>query len=159
MKITVSLEEETYRRVRVIAAERDTSVSALVKRFLLEFGSDESETERLKRQERELRERFGPWPEPTEWLLRMAELRLLAARWHIATVHLEEVLDKSVGPLDVVLGYRNPRRIKRLAEQSRGRLRIVDQNSAYFRLAPKETEPEVLYARLKDLLRLPVPSL
>jgi len=115
--------------------------------------------DRLEDFRQELRERFGPWPEPAEWLLRMAELRLLAARWHIATVHLEEVFDKSVGPLDVVLGYRNPRRIKRLAEQSRGRLRIVDQNSAYFRLAPRETEPEVLYARLKDLLRLPVPSL
>ncbi|HEV3447108.1 MAG TPA: transcription-repair coupling factor [Gemmataceae bacterium] len=115
--------------------------------------------DRLDDFRQELRERFGPWPEPAEWLLRMAELRLLAARWHIATVHLEEVLDKSVGPLDVVLGYRNPRRIKRLAEQSRGRLRVVDQNSAYFRLAPQETEPEVLYARLKDLLRLPVPSL
>ncbi|HEV3078254.1 MAG TPA: transcription-repair coupling factor, partial [Gemmataceae bacterium] len=115
--------------------------------------------DRLDDFRQELRERFGPWPEPAEWLLRMAELRLLAARWHIATVHLEEVLDKSVGPLDVVLGYRNPRRIKRLAAQSRGRLRVVDQNSAYFRLAPQETEPGVLYARLKDLLRLPVPSL
>ena len=58
MKITVSLDEETYRRVRVIVSERDTPVSALVKRFLLEFGSDKSETERLKRQERELRERI-----------------------------------------------------------------------------------------------------
>jgi len=86
-------------------------------------------------------------------------VRLLAARWHIATVHLEEVFDKSVGPLDVVLGYRNPRRTKRLAEPSRRRPRIVDQHSAYSRLAPRETEPEVLYARLKDLLRLPVPSL
>jgi hypothetical protein len=54
--ITVSLDEETYRRARMIAAQRDTSVSALVKRFLLELGS--GETERLKRQERELRERI-----------------------------------------------------------------------------------------------------
>ena len=42
----------------MIAAQRDTSVSALVKRFLLELASGESETERLKRQERELRERI-----------------------------------------------------------------------------------------------------
>jgi predicted transcriptional regulator len=54
--ITVSLDEEIYRRARMIAAQRDTSVSALVKRFLLELGSGESEAERLKRQERELRE-------------------------------------------------------------------------------------------------------
>jgi hypothetical protein len=56
--ITVSLDEETCRRARMIAAQRDTSVSALVKRFLLELGSGETETERLKRQERELRERI-----------------------------------------------------------------------------------------------------
>lgn len=42
----------------MIAAQRDTSVSALVRRFLLELASGESETERLKRQERELRERI-----------------------------------------------------------------------------------------------------
>jgi hypothetical protein len=55
--ITVSLDDDTYRRARMIAAQRDTSVSALVKQFLLEIASGESETERLKRQERELRER------------------------------------------------------------------------------------------------------
>jgi predicted transcriptional regulator len=53
--ITVSLDDETYRRVRMIAAQRDTSVSALVRRFLVELGSGETETERLKRAERELR--------------------------------------------------------------------------------------------------------
>jgi hypothetical protein len=42
----------------MIAAQRDTSVSALVKRFLLDLASGESEVERLNRQERELRERI-----------------------------------------------------------------------------------------------------
>jgi predicted transcriptional regulator len=54
--ITVSVDDETYRRARMIAAERDTSVSALVKRFLMDLASGETQTERLKRQERELRE-------------------------------------------------------------------------------------------------------
>jgi hypothetical protein len=40
----------------MMAAQRDTSVSALVKQFLLDLASGESEGERLKRQERELRE-------------------------------------------------------------------------------------------------------
>jgi len=31
-------------------------------------------------------------------------------------------------------------------------LRVVDQDSAYLRLAPAEAEPEALYACLKDLL-------
>ncbi len=56
--ITVSLDEDTYRRARMIAAERDTSVSALVKEFLSNLGSGESQVERLKREERDLRERI-----------------------------------------------------------------------------------------------------
>jgi predicted transcriptional regulator len=54
--LTVALDDDTYRRVRMIAAQRDTSVSALVKQFLIDLASGESQTERLKRQERELRE-------------------------------------------------------------------------------------------------------
>jgi hypothetical protein len=42
----------------MIAAERDTSVSALVKRFLLDLTSKETEFERLKRLEQEARERI-----------------------------------------------------------------------------------------------------
>ena len=49
------MDDETYRRARMKAAERDTSVSALVKRFLGELASDESDAERLKRQEHALR--------------------------------------------------------------------------------------------------------
>ena len=56
--LTVSLDDETYRRARTIAAQRDTSVSAMVKGFLLELTSGESKTERLKREERVLRERI-----------------------------------------------------------------------------------------------------
>jgi hypothetical protein len=56
--LTVSLDDETYRRARTIAAQRDTSVSALVKGFLLELTSGESKTERLKREERALRGRI-----------------------------------------------------------------------------------------------------
>ena len=41
----------------MIAAERDTSVSALVKRFLVDLASGGSERERLKQEERMLRER------------------------------------------------------------------------------------------------------
>lgn len=56
--ITVTVDDETYRRARVKAAERDTSVSGLVKRFLTELAAGESDAEQLKRQERALRERI-----------------------------------------------------------------------------------------------------
>jgi len=57
--ITVSIDDETYRRARIKAAERDTSVSALVKRFLTELSSDAEHHERLKREERALRARIS----------------------------------------------------------------------------------------------------
>ncbi|TAJ35600.1 MAG: hypothetical protein EPO55_24315 [Reyranella sp.] len=56
--ITVTLDDETYRRARIKAAELDTSVSALVKRYLVDLAAGESEFERLARQERALRERI-----------------------------------------------------------------------------------------------------
>ena len=56
--ITVSLDEDVYRRARVRAAELGVSVSALVKSYLIELTSDESEFEQLKREEKELREQI-----------------------------------------------------------------------------------------------------
>jgi uncharacterized protein YdaU (DUF1376 family) len=56
--ITVSLDDDTYRRARMVAAERDTSISALVKMFLVSLGAGETQMERLKREERALRERI-----------------------------------------------------------------------------------------------------
>ena len=53
--VTVSLDDETWRKARIRAAEANTSVSALVKRFLNELGSSEKTFERLKREEHALR--------------------------------------------------------------------------------------------------------
>src|SRR5205085_7127616 len=47
----------------------------------------------------ELRDRYGPLPETAEWLLRAAEVRLLAARWGGTNIHR---LEK-----DLVLTYRS----------------------------------------------------
>jgi len=109
--------------------------------------------DRLQEFRGEMRDRFGALPEPAEWLLRLTELRLLASLWKVVTVHLERPPEHSTGPTDVVLGYRNPRLIQELAERSRGRLRVVDNRSAYFRLKPNEFDPPALYSRLTHLLR------
>jgi hypothetical protein len=53
--ITVTLDDDTYRAARVKAAEMDTSVSALVKKYLTELAATETEFERLKREEQEVR--------------------------------------------------------------------------------------------------------
>jgi transcription-repair coupling factor (superfamily II helicase) len=131
----------------------------------------------------ELRDRFGAPPEPAEWLLRLAELRLLATRWQIASIHLEgKGLQAgkagkngepgkasedgaaaspfvATGSVDLVLTYRGRKRMERLTAQSQGRLRIVDATSAYMRLQASELAPIALYTCLKNLLRLPEPAL
>ncbi|MEO5331796.1 MAG: type II toxin-antitoxin system CcdA family antitoxin [Magnetococcus sp. YQC-5] len=56
--ITVSLNDDIYQQARIKAAAMDTSVSALVRNFLVQLASGESEHERLKREERALRERI-----------------------------------------------------------------------------------------------------
>ena len=54
--ITVSVDDEVYRQARIKAAERDTSVSALVRQFLVELAAEGGEFERLERLEQALRE-------------------------------------------------------------------------------------------------------
>jgi plasmid stability protein len=47
--ITVSLPEDVYRRARIRAAEQNTSVSAMVRQFLIEAGTAETDFERRRR--------------------------------------------------------------------------------------------------------------
>ena len=52
--ITVSLPDDVYRRARITAAQRDTSLSALVREFLMKLGDEESDSERRKRLQKEV---------------------------------------------------------------------------------------------------------
>jgi plasmid stability protein len=54
--ITVSVPDDVYRRARIKAAERDTSVSALVREFLEDLGAERSDFERRRRLQDEVRE-------------------------------------------------------------------------------------------------------
>ncbi|HTI72359.1 MAG TPA: DUF6364 family protein [Candidatus Limnocylindria bacterium] len=51
--ITISLDDETYRKARVAAAQRDASVSALVKKYLLTLTEEEAPAPRNLKQEQE----------------------------------------------------------------------------------------------------------
>ena len=99
----------------------------------------------------ELRDRFGPIPEQAEWMLKMGELRLLAARWQIASLHRDGA--------DLVFGYRGERLAKKLADRSDGRLKVVDEKNLYYRLKAGEDEPALLFQQLRHLLRLPNESI
>jgi plasmid stability protein len=47
--VTISLPSEVYRRARIKAAERDSSVSAMVRDFLTSLGEEDSEFARRKK--------------------------------------------------------------------------------------------------------------
>ena len=52
--LTVSVHEDVYHRARVRAAERRTSLSALVRGFLEQLAADDSDFSRLQREQNEL---------------------------------------------------------------------------------------------------------
>jgi hypothetical protein len=56
--ITVSVDDEVYHKARVKAAELRTTVSALVRKMLVDVAGQETEFEGLRREERELRARL-----------------------------------------------------------------------------------------------------
>ncbi|HEY1189663.1 MAG TPA: transcription-repair coupling factor, partial [Gemmata sp.] len=94
----------------------------------------------------ELRDRYGPPPEPVEWLLRTTEIRLQCMKWQVASVHRHGQ--------DIVFTYRNADRAKQLVGASKGRLKIVDEKSVYLRLKPGDADtPEALYKLLLRLLK------
>jgi len=47
--VTVSLPDEVYRSAKIKAAERNTSLSALVRQFLQSLGEEEDEFRKLER--------------------------------------------------------------------------------------------------------------
>ena len=51
--ITVTIDDDVHRRARIRAAERDTSISAVVREFLIRWSGEETEFERLKRLQNE----------------------------------------------------------------------------------------------------------
>ncbi len=92
----------------------------------------------------ELRDRYGPHPEPVEWLLRTTEVRLLCVKWQIAGVHRDGI--------DLVFSYRHAGRAQQLTSLSGGRLKIVDEKCIYLRLRAGEDAAEAMYALLVSVL-------
>ncbi len=57
--ITLSVPDEIYRRARIKAAERDTSVSAVVAAYLKTFAAGDTDSESQKRRMLLAREKLG----------------------------------------------------------------------------------------------------
>lgn len=113
--------------------------------------------DRLADFQEELDERYGALPEPVINLIKMHELRILAVKWGISLIRLES--------RDLVLEYRQRNKIDKLAASSGpvpaipnvapvpgNRLRVVDDQTAYYRLyLDAEKTPEGMYGCMKAL--------
>ena len=53
---------------------------------------------------------------------------------------------------DLIFGYKNRPLAEQLAKQSRGRVKVVDEKSAYLRLQPEEDEAGGMYELLRGIL-------
>lgn len=94
----------------------------------------------------ELRDRFGPIPGEAQKFLDLKELELLAYRWGIDNIRLEE--DRFA-----VLSYRNDQLIHDLAGRYGRELRIVDRRNAYLVLPKKGLKGPELVEFLKSVLQ------
>jgi transcription-repair coupling factor (superfamily II helicase) len=93
----------------------------------------------------ELTDRFGPIPEQTERLLRLAELKMDAVVWQVNAIYIEKKF--------IVFKYLDRRRIEQLSRQHKGKLRVVDNESAYWPIAGDENDGDYLLQVLKAVLK------
>jgi len=93
----------------------------------------------------EMVDRFGPRPEVVDRLLRRMQLRVLAHRWGIDNIHLEDQY--------VVFGYNDTVKMERLSKLLKQRLRIADRKSAYVTMPAKAMEADAVGEFIKSLLQ------
>jgi transcription-repair coupling factor (superfamily II helicase) len=99
----------------------------------------------LEELEAEIRDRFGPAPEPVENMVELKRLQLLGQTWQIDDIHLEGS--------DIVFRYRDRSQIEKLAARSSKRLRVVDNRSAYYVDPSLSLEKNSLLQAIKVLLQ------
>jgi len=93
----------------------------------------------------ELRDRFGPLPPPAERLLAVRELQLLAFRWGVRVVRMEEGY--------AVFEYEDSKRIQQLAAFIGTDLRVADHRLAFLVLPILPNSGSALVDHLRSVLR------
>ena len=92
----------------------------------------------------ELVDRFGPRPVEVDRLIALAQLRIWAHNWGIHDIHLEEAY--------AVFLYSDRNLIQQLATRAKGKLRIVDDRSAYLPLGRVLPPPDEILEGIKSML-------
>ncbi len=101
--------------------------------------------ERLAEIGEEMADRFGPIPDCVRRLLEREELKFDAAIWQIDEILLEG--------RDLILRYTNASRAQHLARLHHGKLRLVDDRSAYYRMETGISDPDRILRIAKSVLR------
>ncbi len=94
----------------------------------------------------ELIDRFGPLPLPAENLMKEARIRVMATRWRIERVHLEDDY--------AVLTYKSTTLIQQLAKRHPGLVRVADERTAYVPLEERRPKASVVAELLERILAL-----
>jgi transcription-repair coupling factor (superfamily II helicase) len=102
--------------------------------------------DRLADFRQELVDRFGSLPTPAENLVRETELRILAGRWQLERIHVEDEY--------VVLTGRSQQQLEMLARLRLGQVRVVDERTAYVPLDEKRPKGAVVAEIVKMLLQV-----
>jgi len=93
----------------------------------------------------ELSDRFGAVPTPVERLLVLSKVRIAAHQWRIRSIRMENEY--------VVFLYTSATHIRQLADASRGRLRVVDGQSAYLPLGKEVMQSDEILRQVESLLQ------
>jgi transcription-repair coupling factor (superfamily II helicase) len=94
----------------------------------------------------ELRDRYGPLPEAAANFVDLAELRILAQIWQIESIRPDP-------DGNLVLEYRDRRRLETLEKLRKREVFAVDAKSAYIRVPPDRRRAPAYAATLKRLLQ------
>lgn len=103
-------------------------------------------TIRLDEFAQELLDRYGPIPEPTEWLIKITRLRILAAYWQISSIHRNNDF--------LVLGYHDLQKARMLCQRN-SEMKIVDEKDIYLKIPEPVWKDEILEPFLTKLLARP----
>ena len=93
----------------------------------------------------EMLDRFGPRPDAVDRLVARMELRVLAHRWGIESIHLEEKF--------VVFGYNDRAKIELLGKLLKGSIRVADAKSAFVPMPVRAMDADATTAFIKSLLQ------
>jgi transcription-repair coupling factor (superfamily II helicase) len=95
---------------------------------------------------KEMRDRFGPIPEPATHLIDLAELRLLAQIWQIDAIRPDDAGN-------LLLHYRHHKRMGTLERMRNREIFAIDEKTAYVRVPPDQRTGESYVLLLKRLLQ------